>query len=242
MSSSAEGLKRKNDELERSHQDLERVLELLEGAPEDDALAVFRNLRRGASVTEVLQLADSGRLTTASLSVNRTARAFSVPTRSDLEFVLNVRHPNAFPGLLPLEVASIDLRLLSIGNKVAPLSQDPETNYSASTSSAFQYPLDQSTAPHPMSTVHESRYIDGRLDRIPLEYWTSVPVSSTFAAQTISFYLVNEHPVLGIFDPELFVRDLIHCRRRFCTPLLVSSLLAWSCVSRSFCISYMINS
>ncbi|KAK7993912.1 hypothetical protein PG989_007293 [Apiospora arundinis] len=37
------------------------------------------------------------------------------------------------------------------------------------------------------------------------------------------------NPTLGLFDANLFVTDLVDCRTRFCSPLLVCALLCWAC-------------
>jgi hypothetical protein len=70
-----------------------------------------------------------------------------------------------------------------------------------------------------------------RLKDINIQRWTAVPVSDWFGAGVISFYLGNEHPLLGVFDADLFIDDLVSGEQCFCSPLLVSTLLAWACVS-----------
>lgn len=72
---------------------------------------------------------------------------------------------------------------------------------------------------------------DERLEELNIEFWSSVPIPSDLAAKIISLYLETDHPLLGSFDPTLFVEDLVRCRTRYCSKLLVNALMYWSCVS-----------
>jgi hypothetical protein len=63
-----------------------------------------------------------------------------------------------------------------------------------------------------------------------MSFWSSVPISDDIAAKIISLYLETDHPLLGTFDPDLFVDDLVNCRLRYCSPLLVSALMYRGCV------------
>lgn len=74
-------------------------------------------------------------------------------------------------------------------------------------------------------------YCDARLLLLDISNWTSAPVSNALAASLISFYLKIDHPTLGLFDGDLFLDDLIQNRIRYCSPLLVASILLWACVS-----------
>ena len=80
---------------------------------------------------------------------------------------------------------------------------------------------------------HASILCDERLHGLRLDRWSCVPVDSGFAASAISLYLESEHPLFGFFDPDLFLTDLLAGRSRFCSPLLVSSVMHRACVSRS---------
>lgn len=77
------------------------------------------------------------------------------------------------------------------------------------------------------------QYCDWRLGALRISYWTSVPVSDSFAASVISLYLVTDHPLVGTFDPDLFVADLVEQRQAFCSSVLVNALLYWGCVRKT---------
>lgn len=72
---------------------------------------------------------------------------------------------------------------------------------------------------------------DERLEELNIGFWTSVPIASDLAAKVISLYLETDHSLLGPFDPTLFMEDLVHCRTNYCSKLLVSTIMYWSCVS-----------
>ena len=74
-------------------------------------------------------------------------------------------------------------------------------------------------------------YSDPRLADLNISFWTNVLVSNKFAAGAISLYLETDHPLLGLFDANLFVSSLVDCNSKFCSPFLVCSLLAYATVS-----------
>lgn len=146
-----------------------------------------------------------------------------------------------FPVLAPLRAADPDLRLLGIGKTASALAR------SSSRTAYNPYPaprgpgrghatsLVDSTSqlsPSP-SVIGTIPLVDLRLKDVKIQRWTSVPVSDWFGAGVISFYLGNEHPLLGVFDADLLIGDLVRGEGSFCSPLLISALLAWSCVSLS---------
>ena len=77
---------------------------------------------------------------------------------------------------------------------------------------------------------------DPRLGSVNFSRWTSVPIEDGLAARCISLYLVTDHPLLGHFDPDLFISGLISERGEYCSSLLVNALLYWASV-RSYIVS-----
>lgn len=68
------------------------------------------------------------------------------------------------------------------------------------------------------------------LSDVHFDYWTKVPIENDEAAQVILHYLETDHPILGLFDAELFLRSLKERGGPFCSEFLVNSLLFWACV------------
>jgi hypothetical protein len=75
------------------------------------------------------------------------------------------------------------------------------------------------------------KYCDERLAMLDMSMWTTVPISNDLAAAAISLYLQIDHPLLGFFDADVFLEDLLAGRPRYCSTLLVSALLFWALVS-----------
>jgi hypothetical protein len=236
-------------ELRKGSKDLFQALELLRTAPEDSVAAMLQDLRSRGSVSDFLQSVDSGvadsgvadsGVAGASSPVSPLATSLAgTSASSPLELDLNMRYSNAFPSLEPLKIADVDLGLLALDKRKSKLLTSPTA--STSTYSPLDLSSQRSATPTtsesfstPSDTSGESpqqQHIDHRLEGLQIWQWTSVPIPDVLAEQAISFYLANEHPVLAFFDADLFLRDLVSAGGRFCSPLLVSSLLAWSCVS-----------
>ncbi|KAM5522778.1 C6 transcription factor [Fusarium oxysporum f. sp. phaseoli] len=73
------------------------------------------------------------------------------------------------------------------------------------------------------------QYCDSSLEKLRISYWTKVPVSNKLAATLISFYIETDHKIMGFFDADVFLEDLVECRRRFCSAFLVNAVLCLAC-------------
>lgn len=56
-------------------------------------------------------------------------------------------------------------------------------------------------------------------------------VTNDFAARVISLYIKTDHPLLGLFSPNLFIADLVEKRERYCSKFLFNALMYLGCVS-----------
>lgn len=65
---------------------------------------------------------------------------------------------------------------------------------------------------------------------IAIRDWTQVTISDQLAARVLSHYLVTDHPILALFDADLFLQDLVARQTDFCSPLLVNAVLCFACV------------
>ncbi|KEY74868.1 hypothetical protein S7711_09812 [Stachybotrys chartarum IBT 7711] len=86
--------------------------------------------------------------------------------------------------------------------------------------------------PHDISTGQPKPvldYYEKRLQDLDISHWTNVHISSAFAAQAIMLYLKTDHPLLGIFDPYLFIQDLVNQRDRYCSRFLVNAVMYLGC-------------
>lgn len=123
---------------------------------------------------------------------------------------------------------------LSASRLSTTLGEGSESPFGGGASVSPYYKADQFSAHHstaikrPISTF---RPCDERLEELNMSFWTSVSISDDVAVKIISLYLETDHPLLGTFEPDLFVDDLTSCRLRHCSPLLVSAIMYWGCVS-----------
>ncbi|KZL63464.1 C6 transcription factor [Colletotrichum tofieldiae] len=70
---------------------------------------------------------------------------------------------------------------------------------------------------------------DERLLNADILAWTGVKIPSLAAKRIVSLYLETDHAITALFDVDLFLNDLMSGGTRFCSRLLVSSLLSWAC-------------
>jgi hypothetical protein len=71
------------------------------------------------------------------------------------------------------------------------------------------------------------------LYEVPAHPWTEVTSDASFVSHLISLYFTWQHPGLNWIDRDLFLRDMRSKKlgSKFCSPLLVNSILAVACVS-----------
>jgi hypothetical protein len=251
-------LKRQVDDLKNSSQDLQELVNLLTYLPEDAAHDVLRRLRLAGDVAAVLQSMKGHTINQEEQELsNQATEQSSYPSaQSALEFELTVRHPMLYPVLEPTLAGTFRSgskrsginRGMRVANEtlvsdfVANFTSFPSASASASAgkaqvkSSTLSSKGRLSQADQVSSGTSEidaeaaPPLCDNRLNNLVIDYWTKVPIANTLAAKIISIYLETDHPFWALFEPDLFVTDLVEHRLRFCSPLLVNSLLVRACV------------
>ena len=116
-------------------------------------------------------------------------------------------------------------KIFNAGQKAAADSENDDTSMANEEPNPF--PAHNPT----QSEANDLSLCDERLKNLNIEFWTSVPIPSDLAAKIISLYLETDHPLLGSFDPDLFLADLVDCRNNYCSEILVSAVMYWGCVS-----------
>ncbi|KAK8109005.1 hypothetical protein PG984_014806 [Apiospora sp. TS-2023a] len=231
-----------------SEENIIQVLRDLKAAPEP--LAYLETVKGDLDMQQQQQ---QQRRASTDTSVTGSAHSLS---RVDREFdELTARYQIAYPVLPPMQLTSIDPQprfavpafepgagqqlLFDMGaarlSNPSTLQQaqfgstdvlDSLTENLACRLRPSSRQIDSSPWPEP---VAQPSYIDERLHHLKIDYWTSVPVSNSFAATVISAYLQIDHPCYGFFDVDLFLHDLVNLGITFCSPFLVSSILAQAC-------------
>ncbi|KJZ68893.1 hypothetical protein HIM_11715 [Hirsutella minnesotensis 3608] len=187
------------------------VVQALCQLPVSDAIQMLDKVRHE---TDALRIMSTLREQTALLSKERSSRAQE----------LQSQNPTAYPWNFPLGTLTVSRG--SRSKKSTPDSQNAPESTKDSASKHIES-LDQGKA---HEKWHEPDLCDPRLRSVHIARWSNVGIDNLLAVRCISLYLVTDHPLLGHFDPELFISDLVSGRREFCSSLLVNALLYWACV------------
>lgn len=233
---------------------------MLCATPEGNIVQVLRDLQAApeplaylAAARGVTDKRTQGRRISSDTSMTGSLHSLS---RTELDVDgLAARYQIAYPALPPMQPTTDDLQPCStvpmtkpelsqtILNVGGPASSNPAALLQAWSDSTG--PLGSLTTtlagrlctPEQLATPISARratpspYIDERLHRLQIGYWTSVPISNDFAATVISSYLKVDHLFYAFFDADLFLQSLVNQETTFCGPFLVSSLLSQACVS-----------
>lgn len=237
-------LKRENESLKRTTADLQTLFDLLQSTPEAIATEALRQLRNGKSPQAVVQLI-KGYKRPRTPSPQDADQADGSLSATSFEIELIALHPAVYPSLPTIDASQVDLRLLGLPLAslirpkqtkrfdIGPLMVDGVEPYLESTSPGEVDPrtLDPTLLSADNSFLPPKIYVDDRLKLVDIRRWTSVPVNNHFAAGAMSLYLSNDHPILGLFDADLFLDDLTTGNTRFCSRLLVNALFCCACQS-----------
>lgn len=191
-------------------------MRLLNELPEREAVRMLRYLKSETDAAVILSTLRGG--ITAIHQPSELRHAVATMDNSFHTLQLGSQHPAAYPFLPPLHPQAM-----------------PAEDYQQLTTMQGQA---SSSSPAPRRllwdhdpTASRAPLCDARLLQLNISHWTNAPIANDAAARAISMYLETDHPLLGFFDPDLFVSDLINQKHDYCSPLLVNSLLYWACVS-----------
>ncbi|KAH0533397.1 hypothetical protein TsFJ059_001973 [Trichoderma semiorbis] len=190
---------------------LVEVMRLLNALPERETIRLLHSLRSETDAAVILSTLRDG--VPAGQRPSELRNAVAIMDNSFQSLELESQNPNAYPFLPP----------------VMPQTLSKEAYHQLTTSDRQQIasaspPLYWDADP----TASPISLCDSRLFQINISHWTNVPISNEAAARAISLYL-ETHPLLGYFDPNLFISDLVNLKYDYCSPMLVNSLLYWAC-------------
>ena len=253
-------LKRELDTLKHRSNAMEELIDHLRYTPKDIAQMILERLRVTSDPALVLRSVQ-GDMLGHPISEITTARGVLPAMQSGLELELMVRHPVAYPTLPPAPESAF-LSGPFFAREVEPAAEraqpfkavqntaiSSETSRRGSESSGATGARDAflpsfEAAAEPESAITDStnpligpeapaRYIDKRLGRLAIASWTPVQITNEYAASALSLYLETDHPILGLFDADAFIGDLVDHKLDFCSEFLVNSVLAFASVSLS---------
>lgn len=187
--------------------------------------------------------------TAARPSEVETARAILPRTESGVEFELSLLHHSVYPPLEPLCLNSVDFEILfpQFPRRRSLTPEPPIRTSSIELSESVIDPVLTVAPPFPLrgfssrrtspvaGPLPDRQYIDSRLSRIDIGYWTRIPISNEFAACVLSHYFETYHPIIGCLDADLFLCGLVDHRLDNCSAFLLSALMSFACVSDYLC-------
>ena len=206
---------------EKNQQVQSEVINLLRSLPLDKATQMLQHLRNNSDLPTAISSIQQSSSLTARPSDLRVARAVASPTGSATEFELTAQFSAAYPRLPPPDLQALRELLWQGNNSNAAPAFNRVLGLLPPTSQ------DSSQTATPSAS---DEYCDSRLQSLQISYWTKIPVSDEMAASLISFYIETDHNILGLFDADLFLQDLVEFRQRFCSSFLVSAILCYACV------------
>ncbi|KAF3073981.1 hypothetical protein CFAM422_003482 [Trichoderma lentiforme] len=199
---------------EESQSLLLEVIRLLNELPDDKVLDKLRSLKKEGDASAVLS-----RLRDKASSLQISDPSFEAATMSDAfqSLELGPQYPNAYPATPSLSLETLE---------EATYQQLVHTARRGSGAEAMQGTTQHEALPE---AVPEPPLCDSRLAQLDISNWTNVMTSNEYAARAISLYLETDHPLLGFFEPNLFVSSLTAGKTDYCSPMLVNALLYWAC-------------
>ncbi|KAI0417055.1 hypothetical protein F5X98DRAFT_342024 [Xylaria grammica] len=206
------------ERLVNGHKAIELV-ELLKSLPEERSTALLKRLREKGDPASVIAEFKGG--TNEGGSPSKLDSWEPRQPQSSLEAELMANNSRGFPALQP-----IDPIVLARSNLLRPAPPGLLPGH-----------LDFGEAVLPQVASSEysetpgqpGEYCDERLQYLQVGFWTGIKVSSDFAARVISTYIKTDHPLLGLFNPHLFISDLVGQNTRFCSKFLFHALMYLGC-------------
>ncbi|KAM7201373.1 hypothetical protein V8F33_003473 [Rhypophila sp. PSN 637] len=219
------------DHLQRQLGVHQELMHHLCSLPEEESIQLLRRLRTVEDLPGLLASAEGGAAhALLRPSELRMARGGGPPSDSGVEFELMARHQDIYLKITPVATSFLD-RIVEIPS---PPSRSPARSPSASTSTGTSTGTSTNTNTTPTTSTTTSTLLSGTtmsdaLSRLKMDRWTSVPVADDFAAAVLSDYLERGHLILGIFDADTMLDDLVEFGSQICSPLLVNSLMFYAC-------------
>lgn len=90
-----------------------------------------------------------------------------------------------------------------------------------------------------LQPYHAAEIVDPLIDYIQPSKWTLVSIDDHLMRTLIRAYILHEYPTFPVFHKDIFLQAMAQNDTRFCTPLLVNTLLAEACVSIPFLVFWV---
>ncbi|KAF5695660.1 3-carboxy-cis,cis-muconate cycloisomerase [Fusarium denticulatum] len=199
-----QALKRKHDAADEDNSNYHKLINLLRSSSADDANDIVQRLRRGARVDELVQHVETGNLLLELCFKPQTQFRHSSGNFLNVPDLLRTAN-NPYATSL---VCTIKFDSPSSTTPVLPTSE-ARALYDA-----------------PYSTA---RMVSSILDDCRPSQWTTVSSNDDLLREILRCYFTSVYVFLPFFHKDYFLHDLKRGSQRFCSPLLVNSVLAAGC-------------
>jgi len=195
-------LKRKYSELQDRSAVYEEVYNLLRTRPSDQANTILQRIRTGDDLDSIVRLVRSGDILLQLSLTPESRRRYDFPLIKD------------FPAFL-LTPNNSYLR--------SPIYKASEQTY-AQNANLLEY------QPQYLKSYHGAQLVEPILDQVTPTGWTTVISDEMLFRHLLAAYMFFQYPSCPVFRKELFLQDMAQGRTRFCSQLLVNTVLACATV------------
>lgn len=177
--------------------------------PEKDAFDVVRRLRTDADVAGVIRQVKDGCLLLQLAVAPETRLRYTFPYISEMPARLQV------PDNRYLE-SPVYEATYTTGSPSPPPAEELVSRYQG----VYLKPY------------HTAEIVDPRFSKIRASRWTTVISDDDLFRKVLHAYLLHEYTTFAFFHKDCFLDDLAEGGNRFCSSLLVNTILATGCVGR----------
>ncbi|KAF5009796.1 hypothetical protein FDECE_4004 [Fusarium decemcellulare] len=203
------GKRKRQDDLEPYAE----LFELFKSMSERESFEVLSRARQGASISDILRHVTDGNLLLQLSLVPETRRRYQFPHVSDFPSFLRTRE-NPYLDALMFE---------------ATVDSSTESN-TRQRSSNWATRADQ--APY-LTPYSAAEIVDPHLWNVTCAKWTSVIKDDQLLRQLLNSYFLHQYSPFFAFQKDYFLQDMARGSSRFCSPLLVNTVLAAACRAHS---------
>lgn len=186
------------------------LFDLLKSMPETESLEITRRIRRGANIFELLRYVRDGNLTLQLALVPETHRRYQFPYRSEVpKFLCTSDNPYLSHLLDEVNFNSAPPKRGRPAKRIRPAATPFSTLY--------------------LAPYRAAEIVDPYLWRASAAKWTTVIKDDRLLTRLLNSYFLHHYPVFPCVHKDYFLEDMVAGRNRFCSPLLVNTILAAAC-------------
>jgi hypothetical protein len=208
----SQALKRKHSELSARLDGLTELFELLRAWSEDDAQAVFQQIRSGADPKALLRRIKGSDMPMRLPAPPLAEACYEFPYRHAMPSQLEVdSNPYLYSKLYENTAKTL------VGARI-PATEEPTPSPSTGSERKYRIPY------------HACRLAEPLVERVKPSEWTRVSSNDNLLRSLLEIYFLAEFPFQPFFHKDFFLRDMASGREQYCSPLLVNAVLASACV------------